>query len=165
MAGSSITSQLISNFFSNVQHEPVFLFSFIIPILMLFISSLAIRRYSKKTKIDGPPTLEQKKEKFIIPRDFFNNETDHIRSSDYAYFLNPISSEFKSLLEYHERFRVLEKQYRRYTVMSQSSRKKRKLAGEEGQKRVFDDILNLYNKLRSTKFEIVEFEHEEERIL
>lgn len=165
MVSSSITTQLLSNFFSNVQHNPVFLFSFIIPIVMLLVTSLAVRRYSKKTRIDGPPTLEQKKEKFIIPRDFFNDETNKIREQDFAHFLNPISSEFKMLRDYHERFRILEKQYRRYAVMRQSSRKKRKKAGEEGQKKTFDDILNLYNKLRNNKFEIVEFEHEEERIL
>lgn len=164
MAGSSIGSQFVSDFFSNVQHNPIFLLSFVIPILMLLISSLAIRRYSRKTRIDGPPTLEQKKEKFVIPKDFFNKETDRIKSDDYAYFLSPISYEFRSLLEYHEYFKVLEKQYRRYLAMSQSSRKKRRKAGEEGKKRTFEDILNLYNRLRNSKFEIIEFE-QEERIL
>lgn len=165
MSGSSITSQLLASFLSNIQHNPVFLFSFIIPIVMLFISSLAIRRYSKKTKIDGPPSLEQKKEKFIIPRDFFNKETDKIRDQDFGYFLTPITNEFKMLRDYHERFKILEKQYRKYTVMGQSSRKKRKKAGQDGQKRIFDEILNLYNKLRNNKFEIVEFEQREDRIL
>lgn len=165
MSGSSLTTQLLASFFSNVQHNPVFLFSFIIPIVMLFVSSMAIRRYSKKTKIDGPPSLEQKKEKFIIPRDFFNKETDKIKEQDFSYFLTPISSEFRALLSYHERFKVLEKQYRKYAAMSQSSRKKRRKTGLDGQKRVFDDILNLYNRLRSNKFEIVEFEQQEENIL
>lgn len=164
MAGSSLGSQLIGYFFTNVEHNPIFLLSFVVPIVLLLISSIAIRRYAGKTKIDGPPTLEQKREKFVIPKDFFNREVEKISDDDYAYFLNPISREFMSLREYHEHFKLLEKQYRRYISMSQSSRKKRKQAGNDGRKKTFDDILNLYNKFRNTKFEIVEFE-QEDRIL
>lgn len=164
MAGQSIGTQMISDFFSNVQHNPVFLLSFVVPILMLLFASVAIRRYSKKTKIDGPPSLEQKREKFVVPKDFFNRETDRIKTDDYAYFLSPIANEFHNLVEFDDYFRVLEKRYKKFRSMSNSARKKRKQAGIEGSKNTFNDILNLYNRLRSTKFEIVEFERDEEGI-
>lgn len=164
MAGSSIASQLASNFFSNVLHNPVFLLSFLIPIAMLFVTSLAVRHYSKKTRIDGPPTLEQKREKFLVPRDFFNREAEKIRTDDYEYFLMPISSQFESLKQFHEYFKVLQKDYRKYVVMSQSSRKGKRLRGLEGRKRTFNEILKLYNQIRGNKFDRIEFEQEEERI-
>lgn len=162
MAGQSIEAQLVSNFFTNLQHDPWFLLSFVVPVVMLLIASVAIRRYSRKTKIDGPPTLEQKREKFVVPSDFFNRETDRVKMDDYAYFLKPIASEFHTLVEYDDYFRILERRYRKFRSMSNSGRKKRKKAGIEGTKKTFNDILNLYNKLRTTKFEIVEFENDEE---
>lgn len=162
--GGSLGAQLISDFFSNVMHNPAFLLSFVVPVFILLIASVAIRHYSKKTKIDGPPTLEQKREKFLVPRDFFNKETDRIKTDDYAHFLSPIASEFHALVEYDDYFRVLEKRYRKYSSMSHSSRKKRQEAGVQGAKRTFNDILNLYNKLRNSKFEIVEFEGNDEEI-
>lgn len=164
MAGGSIEAQLVSNFLSNVQHNPVFLLSFLVPVLLLLFSSIAIRRYSRKTKIDGPPTLEQKREKFLVPRDFFNRETETIKADDYAYFLKPISNEFHTLVEFDDYFRILEKRYRKFRIMSNSARKKRRQAGIDGTKNTFNDILNLYNRLRKTKFEIVEFEREDEEI-
>ncbi len=164
MAGQSIEAQLISNFFTNLQHDPWFLLSFVVPVVMLLIASIAIRRYSKKTKIDGPPTLEQKREKFVVPKDFFNRETDRVKSDDYAYFLKPIASEFHTLVEFDDYFRILERRYKKFRAMSNSGRKKRRKAGIEGTKNTFNDILNLYNRLRTTKFEIVEFERNDEEI-
>ncbi len=165
MAGSSFYGQLASNFFSNVTHNPVFLLSFVVPVIMLLVASIAIRHYSRKTKIDGPPTLEQKREKFIVPRDFFNREAEKIKTDDYEYFLGPIFSEFESLLNFHEYFKNLHKQYRKYVSMSQSGRKKKKQRGIEGRKKTFDDILKLYNQFRGNKFDRVEFEQDEGRIL
>lgn len=164
MAGQSIEAQLISNFFTNLQHNPWFLLSFVVPVVMLLIASIAIRRYSKKTKIDGPPTLEQKREKFVVPKDFFNRETDRVKSDDYAYFLKPIASEFHTLVEFDDYFRILERRYKKFRSMSNSGRKKRRKAGIEGAKNTFNDILNLYNRLRTMKFEIVEFETSDEEI-
>lgn len=164
MSGASIGLQLASDFFNNISHNPIFLLSFVVPILLLLFASFAMRRYTRKTRIDGPPSLEQKREKFIIPRDFFARETEKILADDYAHFLNPITREFESLKEYHEYFKALEKRYRRYVAMSRSSRKKRKKAGMDGRKKTFDDILNLYNQLRSNNFDIIEFE-QEDRIL
>ncbi len=164
MAGQSVEAQLVSNFFTNLQHDPWFLLSFVVPVVMLLIASVAIRRYSRKTKIDGPPTLEQKREKFVVPKDFFNRETDRVKSDDYAYFLKPIASEFHTLVEFDDYFRILERRYKKFRSMSNSGRKKRKQAGIDGTKKTFNDILNLYNRLRTTKFEIVEFERNDEEI-
>ena len=165
MAGSSILAQMVSNFFINLRQDPIFLMSFIVPILLLFISSALLRIYTRRTRIDGPPTLEQKRERFVIPKDFFNRETERIRSDDYEYFLKPLTKEFQALKDYQEYYKYLEKRYRKYISMSKSSRKKKKKEGIEGRKKTFDDILNLYNRLRNTKFDIVEFEQEEERVL
>lgn len=164
MAGQSIEAQLISDFFTRIQHDPVFLLSFVVPVLMLLFASIAMRLYSRRTKIDGPPTLEQKREKFVVPKDFFNRETDRVKRDDYAYFLNPIASEFHTLVEFDDYFRILEKRYKKFRTMSNSGRKKRREAGIEGAKNTFNDILNLYNRLRTTKFEIVEFERNDEEI-
>ena len=163
--GSSMISQLFGAFLTNLHSNPLFLLSFIVPVGLLMVTSMAIRRSSRKTKIDGPPTLEQKREKFIIPKDFFNREVEKVQVDDYNYFLKPISREFTSLREFHERFKIMEKQYRKYSNMAQSSSKKKKKRGLEGRKTAFNDILNLYNKLRSSKFNVVEFEQSEERIL
>lgn len=165
MAGTSILAQLASNFFSNVIHEPLFLLSFVVPVAMLFLTSLAVRHYSRKTRIDGPPTLEQKREKFMVPKDFFNREAEKIKTDDYEYFLGPISTQFESLKDFHEYFKSLEKQYRKCVSMSHSGRKSRRERGLEGRKKTFDDILKLYNQFRGNKFDRIEFEQEEERIL
>ncbi len=163
--GSSVITQLFGQFLSNIHSNPLFLLSFIVPISLLMVTSMAIRRSSRKTKIDGPPTLEQKREKFIIPKDFFNREVERAQLDDYNYFLKPISQEFLSLKEFHDRFKALEKKYMKYSNMSKSASKKRKKNGLEGRKATFNDILNLYNRLRSSKFNVVEFEQGEERIL
>lgn len=162
MAGSSIYAQLASNFFGNVMHDPIFLLSFVVPVVMLLAASLAIRHYSRKTKIDGPPTLEQKREKFVVPRDFFNREAEKIKSDDYEYFLRPISTQFESLKDFHEYFRNLQRQYRKYVAMSLSGRKRKRMRGAEGRKQTFNEILNLYNQFRRNKFDRIEFEQEED---
>ncbi len=165
MAGASIIVEMVSGFLGKVTHNPIFLLSFLVPVVMLLATSIAVRHYSKKTKIDGPPTLEQKREKFIVPTDFFNREATRIKADDYEYFLRPLSAEFESLKDFHEYFKILQKQYRRYEAMSLSGRKKKRMRGLEGRKKTFDDILKLYNQFRGNRFDRIEFEQEEERIL
>ena len=164
-AFSSVGPQLISSFMYNVEHNPFFLFTFIIPIILILLTSAVVRAKRRGAKIDGPPTLEQKREKFIIPSDFFNDEAERIRSEDYHHFLDPMEREFHSLKDYDERFTVLMKRFRKYEAMTHSGRKKRKKMGYDGRKATFNDLLNLYNWLRKAKFELVEFEQEEEKIL
>lgn len=165
MAGASLIAQMASSFLNNITHNPLFLLSFVVPVVMLFGTSVAIRHYSRKTKVDGPPTLEQKREKFVVPTDFFNREAAKIKADDYEYFLRPLTSEFESLMDFHEYFKSLRKQYRKYSAMSLSGRKKKRERGLEGKKKTFDDILKLYNQFRSNKFDRIEFEQDEERIL
>lgn len=162
---SVIGPQLITSFFNSVENNPFFLLTFIIPIVLIVLTSLAIRIKRRGTRIDGPPTLEQKREKFIIPKDFFNNEADLIKSEDIHHFLDPMAKEFHSLKEFDDYFNALQKRFRKYESMAQSSRKKRRERGITGRKETFNEMLNLYNRLRKAKFQIVEFEQEEESIL
>ena len=76
-----------------------------------------------------------------------------------------MEKEFHHLREYDEYFRVLLKRFNKYEAMSHSTRKKKKQRGNDGRKETFNEILNLYNRLRKAKNQIVEFEQEDEGIL
>lgn len=160
-----IGPQLLTSFINSVEHNPFFLLTFIIPIVLILLTSAAVRMKRRSTKIDGPPTLEQKKEKFIIPKDFFTMESEKVSAEDYHHFLDPMGMEFHHLREYDDYFKVLFKRYNKFEAMSHSTRKKRKKRGIDGRKETFNEILNLYNRLRKAKNEIVEFEQEDEGIL
>ncbi len=159
---SSVGPQLLTSFFNSVQHNPFFLLTFIIPVVLVFITSAVIKIKRRSTKIDGPPTLEQKREKFVIPRDYFNRESDIVKSGDIHHFVDPMEKEFHSLKEYDDYFNMLKKRLSKYEAMSHSSRAKRKERGVQGTKETFNEMLNLYNRLRKAKFQLVEFELEEE---
>ncbi len=158
--GSTLLS-LIEGFPGRIESNPLMLLSFVIPILVIWISSLAIRGFARRTKIDAPPTLEQKREKFVIPRDFFTGEADHVRSMDIEHFLVPIKHDFEVLKGYPQYFESLERRYSKFSRMAESSRPKKKKRGEEGKMKTFNEMLNLYNRLRRSRFETIEFEEEE----
>lgn len=156
----SVLVSLIEGFPSRVESNPLMLLSFIIPMLIIWFSSLAIRGFARRRKIDGPPTLEQRREKFVIPADFFTNESEHVRKLDLDHFLQPIGEDFELLRSFPDHFYNLRKQYVKYSRMATSSRKKRKETGERKQLETFNEILDLYNRLRRTRFDTVEFEEE-----
>ncbi len=162
---SAIGPQLFTSFINSVEHNPFFLFTFIIPVILIFLTSAVVKAKRRSSKIDGPPTLEQKKEKFIIPRDFFAMESEKVKADDYHHFLDPMEKEFQYLREYDEYFRVLMKRFNKFEAMSHSTRKKKKQRGTDGRRETFNEILNLYNRLRKAKNQIVEFEQENEDIL
>ncbi len=159
---SSIGPQLLTSFFSSIQHNPFFLLTFIIPVILVLTTSAIIKIKRRSTRIDGPPTLEQKREKFVIPRDFFNRESEVVKSGDIHHFVDPMEREFHTLKEYDDYFIILKKRLSKYEAMSHSSRKKRKDRGVKGVKETFNEMLNLYNRLRKAKFQLIEFELEEE---
>lgn len=159
---SSVGPELFTSFLNSVQHNPFFLLTFIIPVILVLLTSAVIKFKRRSTKIDGPPTLEQKREKFVIPRDFFNREAEIVKSGDIHHFLDPMEKEFHSLKEYDDYFIMLKKRLSKYEAMSHSSRKKRRERGIQGTKETFNELLNLYNRLRKAKFQLVEFEQEEE---
>lgn len=156
----SVLLSLIEGFPSRVESNPLMLLSFIIPILIIWISSLSIRGFARRRKIDGPPTLEQRREKFVIPVDFFTSESEHVRKLDMDHFLDPIGADFDHIQEFPDYFQTLRKQYIKYSRMATSSRKKRKETGKRKQLETFNEILDLYNRLRRTRFDTVEFEEE-----
>ena len=162
---SAIGPQLLTSFVNSVEHNPFFLLTFIIPVVLIFLTSAVVKVKRKSTRIDGPPTLEQKKEKFIIPRDFFTMESEKVIADDFHHFLDPMEKEFHHLREYDEYFRVLLKRFNKFEAMSHSGRKRKKQRGIDGRKETFNEILNLYNRLRKAKNQIVEFEQEDEGIL
>ena len=158
--GSTLLS-LIEGFPARVESNPLMLLSFIIPVVVIWISSVTIRGFARRTKIDAPPTLEQRREQFTIPRDFFSRESKYVRELDIEHFIGPIKRDFDVLRQYPDYFDALEKRYRKYSRMAESSRTKRKKRGETGKLDTFNEILNLYNRLRKSRFETIEFEEEE----
>ena len=120
----SILSNAIGYFFGiwmeNIRAYPLLLFRFLIPVLLIFGATFSLQRRSRKTKIDSLPTLEQKREKFIVPNDFFNRELEFIKNDDYRHYLNPILKEMERMETIRQNLKILMKRYSKYESMSQS---------------------------------------------
>ncbi|MEM0157905.1 MAG: hypothetical protein QXV22_05470 [Thermoplasmataceae archaeon] len=159
---TSLLGSLLQNFETQVVKDPFMLLGFLVPILIIFFVSIGVRLMARRTKIDSAPTMEQKREKFIIPRDFFNVELEEIKLGNFERFLGPIESELKYLNDSYRYFQALLKRYRKYTGMAGSSLKRRKRRGEKGRIEAFNEILNLYNQIRRLKFETIEFQEKED---
>lgn len=147
-------------FVQSVEAYPLVLLRFLVPVLIIFVVTLAVQRVSKKAVVDSAPKLEQKREQFVIPMDFFNSELEKIKNDDYEYYLRPISSEFDRIKDVSERFKRLRKLYSKYDIMSHSSYKKRRVRGIERRRETFSEILDLYTQVRKMKLTIVEIEQE-----
>lgn len=158
----SALSSVIGYFFGiwvqNIRAYPLLLLRFLIPIVLIFGATFSLQRRSRKTKIDSLPTLEQKREKFIVPTDFFNRELEFIKNDDYRHYLNPILKEMENMERIREQLKILMKQYSKYENMSQSSYSRRKKKGLELRKQTFNRILETYAQVKKLKFSIVEIE-------
>ncbi len=158
----SALSSVIGYFFGiwvqNIRAYPLLLLRFLIPIVLIFGATFSLQRRSRKTKIDSLPTLEQKREKFIVPTDFFNRELEFIKNDDYRHYLNPILKEMENMERIREQLKILMKQYSKYESMSQSSYSRRKKKGLELRKQTFNRILETYAQVKKLKFSIVEIE-------
>lgn len=147
----------------NIKAYPLVVMRFLVPVLIILLITLSIQRLSKKAVVNSTPTLEQKREQFIIPADFFNKEVDHIKSDDYEYYLSPMEKQFDVLRDHSETFKRLLKAYRKYDALSNSSYKRRKKRGQEMRKNTFNEILDLYTSIRKMKYAIVEIENIKEK--
>lgn len=147
-----------STFESNVEAYPLILMRFLVPVIMLLIATLAVQRVSRKEKIDSSPTAEQKREHFVTPDDFFNQEMGHISRDDYQHFLRPMETEFKRVREAVEQFKVLDKLYRKYDARTRATSRKKRKKALEMRREVFNQILDLYNYVRQLKMTIVEYD-------
>ena len=158
----SILSSAIGYFFSmwmqNIRAYPLLLFRFLIPIVLIFGATFSLQRRSRKTKIDSLPTLEQKREKFIVPTDFFNRELEFIKNDDYRHYLNPILKEMEKMETIRQNLKILMKRYSKYENMSQSSYSRRKKRGLELRNETFNQILETYAQVKKLKFSTVEIE-------
>ncbi len=158
----SALSSVIGYFFGiwvqNIRAYPLLLLRFLIPIVLIFGATFSLQRRSRKTKMDSLPTLEQKREKFIVPTDFFNRELEFIKNDDYRHYLNPILKEMENMERIREQLKILMKQYSKYESMSQSSYSRRKKKGLELRKQTFNRILETYAQVKKLKFSIVEIE-------
>lgn len=166
----SALSSVIGYFFSiwvqNIRAYPLLLFRFLIPIVLIFGATFSLQRRSRKTKIDTLPTLEQKREKFVVPKDFFNRELEFIKNDDYRHYLNPILREMDNMEKIRDQLKFLMKMYSKYENMSQSSYLRRRKKGLELRNQTFNQILELYAQVKKLKFSTVEIEKmEKERVL
>jgi hypothetical protein len=142
----------------NIRAYPLLLFRFLIPIVLIFGATFSLQRRSRKTKIDSLPTLEQKREKFIVPTDFFNRELEFIKNDDYRHYLNPILKEMDNMETIRQNLKILMKRYSKYENMSQSSYSRRKKKGLELRNETFNQILETYAQVKKLKFSTVEME-------
>ena len=142
----------------NIRAYPLLLFRFLIPIVLIFGATFSLQRRSRKTKIDSLPTLEQKREKFIVPTDFFNRELEFIKNDDYRHYLNPILKEMEKMETIRQNLKILMKRYSKYENMSQSSYSRRKKKGLELRNETFNQILETYAQVKKLKFSTVEME-------
>ena len=142
----------------NIRAYPLLLFRFLIPIVLIFGATFSLQRRSRKTKIDSLPTLEQKREKFIVPTDFFNRELEFIKNDDYRHYLNPILKEMEKMETIRQNLKILMKRYSKYENMSQSSYSRRKKRGLELRNETFNQILETYAQVKKLKFSTVEIE-------
>ena len=158
----SILSNAIGYFFGiwmeNIRAYPLLLFRFLIPVLLIFGATFSLQRRSRKTKIDSLPTLEQKREKFIVPNDFFNRELEFIKNDDYRHYLNPILKEMERMETIRQNLKILMKRYSKYESMSQSSYSRRKKKGLQLRNETFNQILETYAQVKKLKFSTVEIE-------
>lgn len=158
ITGISGVSGGISTFVSNVEAYPLLLMRFLVPVVLLFVATLAVQFVSRREKVDSAPTTEQKREQFTIPDDFYNMEVAHIRKDDYGYFLKPMEIQFARIRETMEQFKALDKLYRKYDSKTRSASKRKREKAVVRRKEVFDHILELYNYLRNLQLETVEFD-------
>ena len=153
---------VFSTFISNIESYPLILMRFLVPVLLLLIATMAVQRVSKKEKIDSTPTVEQKREQFVVPDDFFNKEVGYITNDEYEHYLRPMENEFRRMKETFDQFKVLDKLYKKYDARTRSASRRRRKRALEMRREVFDQILELYNYLRQVRLSIVEYDEFEE---
>ncbi len=163
----SLFGSIIGAFFSawvqNIIHNPLIILHFFVPIIMIFVAMLAVEHRSRKTRLDAPPTIDQKKEKFVVPDDFLNSELDSIKNEDYRHFIDPMVNDLETMTNIINELKVLKGRFARFEKMSQSTNQRRRKSGLQGQRKVFNDILELYKKAGNLKFTTVEVETIERR--
>lgn len=147
-----------STFESNVEAYPMILMRFLVPVILLLVATLAVQRVSRKEKVDSAPTMEQKREQFVTPDDFFNREIEYIGKDDYEHFLRPMEIEFRRIKETSDQFKVLDKLYKKYDSKTRSTSRRKRKKALEMRREIFNQILELYNYLRQLRLEIVEYE-------
>ncbi|WP_393970632.1 hypothetical protein OXIME_000856 [Oxyplasma meridianum] len=163
---NSVIGTFLSIWVNNIRAYPLLLFRFLIPVILIFGATFSLQRRSRKTKLDSLPTIEQKREKFLVPKDFFNKELEFIKNDDYRHYLNPILKEMENMETIRRNLKILMKRYSKYENMSQSSYSRRKKKGLQLRNETFNQILETYGHVKKMKFSTVEIEQmEKERVL
>jgi hypothetical protein len=145
----------------HILYNPLIDIKFLIPVLLLFIVTIMLRHRGKKTKIDSAPTLEQKREPFVVVPDRFNNEIKRAEKYEMQSYVDLISGDVERIKQKYDQFKLLQKSYNRYERWSQAQNPRKRKKGKEGMQELFDEMVKLYSELKSMKLSVIETEEQE----
>ncbi len=147
---ASLVSTALNDFYSSLQTmfaAPGNMIRFFIPVTIIFLSSFAVRHYTKKQRLDSIPNFEKKRERFALPDDIFNEEVSNIMRGDYSTQVSKITMDFyHAYMEYKE-FKILIRRYRRYRARMGSSFKRVRERSSDKSKIVLNQLLDLHQRL------------------
>ncbi len=153
-SGIPTYNQLFSVVLDNPLNDAKFLF----PVAVLVIISMAMKHYSKKSTLTSPPSFEQKREKFLVPVNSFNMYISRVNAMDDQYFLNEVDVEIQKLKDLQRAYEVTKKKYFSVLRKIRGSQRYRTRKGDTEKKKLFSEILAIYEEIRKTKMRVVEVE-------
>ncbi len=160
IAIGSITAP-ITSILGDILNNPLIDLRFLIPVITLLFIVLSFRHSSKKSVIDSPPTLQQKREPFITPDDRLSSELKRIEQNDMEYYIRSFEHDVDKFKEYSRKLKLLKREYFRYDRWVLSQRPKKSQKGKRLQKEIFDEIVSLYADLKSLRLSVITTEDQQ----
>lgn len=134
-----------SAFISEARSDPLSLFQFLIPVLILVAGVISLRIRGARTKINANPSMVQERENFQLPDDYFSTEMMYVVNGDRDHFEQSIESSSDFIIRSTKAIKQFARRYKRLKYRLQytnSNRKKQRL--EEQMKRIMNEMIRLY---------------------
>lgn len=135
-------------FISEVRSDPLSLFQFLIPLLIIVAGVISLRVRGAKTKINANPSMVQERENFELPDDYFSKEMMYVINGDRDHFEQSIENSSNYIIRSTKAINRFARRYKRLKYRLQytnSNRKKKRL--EEQMKIIMNEMIRMYGEV------------------
>ncbi len=164
LSSSSVILGYIANLLQTMVHHiltyPLTDMKFLVPVLAVVVTSVYVRHLSVKQKVDSPPSLKPKRERFRLPNDRFNREVGTIMAEQYAGYINSMKKDFESVGELQRRFSRAARMYSKYNSMLKSPSKKRREKAEIRRREILRELIEIYSDLKRISLSVITLDEE-----
>ncbi len=116
-------------FISEIRTDPLALFQFLIPLLVLVFAVLTLKIRGTRVKVNSNPSMVQERENFELPDNDFNREMIYVTKQDFDHFEVSIEERSRMILASVKILDRMARKYKRLKYKAQyttnNARKKR----------------------------------------